>query len=306
MLGVDTDGDGFIGSVDNTQSCSSPGTGYALTPLTITDCNDSDDAVNAEATWYVGLDTDGDGFIGSVVNTQSCSSPGAVYALTPQTITDCNDNDNAVNAESTWYVGVDTDGDGFIGSVDNTQSCNSLGVGYALTPQTITDCNDTNANINPGITEIPYNGIDDDCNAATLDDDLDSDGYDLADDCDDNDPLINPGATEIPGNSVDEDCDGIAQTTLGNNNFNIENVLITPNPFNETITIKVPIGYYNHDFNVTLFDLNGRTIYNTLEASNNGKLNISNGLIELNNGAYFIQITSKELGTSVIKKLIKY
>lgn len=40
----------------------------------------------------------------------------------------------------------------------------------------------------------PYNGEDEDCDAATPDDDLDGDGYVRADDCDDSDPAL----TESP------------------------------------------------------------------------------------------------------------
>jgi len=68
------------------------------------------------------------------------------------------------------------------------------------------DCDDTNPDINPGATEIPYNGIDDDCNPSTLDDDLDNDGYAIASDCNDTNANINPGETEIPYNGLDDDC----------------------------------------------------------------------------------------------------
>jgi len=58
------------------------------------------------------------------------------------------------------------------------------------------------------MTEIPYNGLDDDCDAATADDDLDGDGFVLADDCDDNNAAVNPGQTEIINNGIDDDCNG--------------------------------------------------------------------------------------------------
>ena len=74
------------------------------------------------------------------------------------------------------------------------------------------DCNDSNDLVNPGMTEIIENGVDDDCNEATSDDpvDFDEDGYDVNKepfDCDDTDPDVNPGQTEILYNEKDDDCD---------------------------------------------------------------------------------------------------
>ena len=59
---------------------------------------------------------------------------------------------------------------------------------------------------NTGEDEIPYNGINDDCNPLTPDDDLDGDGFLLAEDCDDNNPFVHPNQTEGPYNGIDDDC----------------------------------------------------------------------------------------------------
>ena len=74
------------------------------------------------------------------------------------------------------------------------------------------DCNDADAAIHPGATEIACDYIDNDCDgifhAEEVDDD--GDGYDeCSGDCDDADPAFSPGVPETPCDGLDNNCDGV-------------------------------------------------------------------------------------------------
>jgi len=67
------------------------------------------------------------------------------------------------------------------------------------------DCDDFDPSVHPGKDETPYDGVDNDCDADTPDDDIDGDGFDVDNDCDDEDLAVHPGATEVC-DGADNDC----------------------------------------------------------------------------------------------------
>ncbi len=220
--------------------------------LGASDCDDNDPAIGYPITRYV--DSDGDGY-GTTVSAAACPAdpayadnsddcddtnaainPGEVEICDPfQTDEDCNgfaDDEDPTTTDTTTYYG-DADADGYGGPLSG---------GYCIMPSDYVansdDCDDANAAIHPGATEIcdPANE-DEDCNGVADNNDpaaiglstfhLDADGdnyggtsitdacdvpagyVDDSTDCDDTNPAINPGMTEVcDDRNLDEDCSG--------------------------------------------------------------------------------------------------
>lgn len=123
------------------------------------------------------------------------------------------------------YCFADADGDTY-GDLDTVVECTETGA-----VEDSTDCDDTDAEINPGAAEV-CDGADNNCDGAADEDvltafyiDNDGDGYgDDADvvysceaaidtrstaggDCDDTDPTFSPAADEVCSDGIDHDCD---------------------------------------------------------------------------------------------------
>ena len=296
---LDADGDNY--AVSTLTQCTSPGVGYTTTVLPFTDCNDSDSSINPDTVWY--LDSDSDNYAVSTLT--QCTSPGVGYTTTVLPFTDCNDSDSSINPDTVWYL--DADSDNY--AVSTMTQCTNPGAGYTTTVLPLTDCDDGDSSIKPGATEIWYDGIDQNCDGQS-DYDQDGDGYDSesfgGNDCDDTNFDVNPGKTEIEGNGLDDDCNpSTSDNPLGLEEFDLNKVKISPNPFNQSVTIHLPLGYNNDIFSIGLYDLNGRLIFQKNIIAINNSITIDH-LSVLQQGMYFIKITNKEGNKNVVRELIKY
>ena len=138
-----------------------------------------------------------------------------------------------------------------------------------------TDCDDNDANVFPGATEI-CDGIDNNCNAQ-IDEGFDNDGDShtiCMGDCNDSDSSIHPGAPEIRNDGIDQNCDGVDST----NEYVVwymDNVRCWGAPrvyatsrdsfIREEDTCNIPGGGTNCDIKVEKIELRGG--FNTLEAA---------------------------------------
>src|SRR5688572_23791670 len=105
---------------------------------------------------------------------------------------DCDGAADEAGAEGQSSYYPDEDGDGFGVGAAPTLACEQ--------PEAASDhsgdCDDGDGEAYPGAEEVPYDGIDQDCDGADLAD-LDGDGWDPPEDCDDDEYYLNPGREEV-------------------------------------------------------------------------------------------------------------
>lgn len=95
-------------------------------------------------------------------------------------------------------------------------------------------------------------------------------------------------------------CDRI----LGDEDFTLKNIKVSPNPFTESISIEIPSNLANQQFNVSVTDINGRVVLNQNANTTSNEITIKN-LSNLDSALYFLTIKSTTSDLIITKKIIK-
>jgi len=249
ILNCDRDDDGFLDVSAGGEDCDDKSAAVNPEALELCDGVDNDcdglvdnDDPSAEAqSPTVFRDADGDGFGDPQTTRGWCNPDQSLPSGYARQADDCDDLDPAIHPEAPelcdevdrncdgdptadaddlllWYA--DDDGDGHAdGSELLGSSCERIGTGSTLTD----DCDDDDPARFPGAEELPYDGIDQDCDGADLVD-VDGDGVPaepFGADCDDTNTAVH-GAFEADGiaaaaeacNLRDDDCDGVVDDGL--------------------------------------------------------------------------------------------
>ena len=207
-------------------------------------CDGATDELGATGCTNLWTDGDGDGFGASPSkggkNQCLCAAAKPYTAVSP---TDCDDTDTAIkpsapeicndiddNCDGKTDAGCDNDKDGYC-----DVSATVVGKPKVCAKGT-KDCDDAKSEINPGLPELCGNGVDENCNGQTDNEegaagcqpyfyDQDKDSWGVGEpkclcqptgnytagnfgDCNDNDPQVNPQIPELCSNGKDDNCSG--------------------------------------------------------------------------------------------------
>ena len=214
--------------VDFGMDSSQPNTAAYLSQSAAT-CTDSDGGINYEVAGYV----QGIGHSGWSYTYYDTCQTGTYEGYLKETY--CNG--------TLWWAKRYKCPDGCANGACVSASCTDADAdGYAVEGGDCgaVDCNDSNASIHPGATEVCDNGLDDDCNglvdaadpACLVCTDADGDDYAVEGgdcgliDCNDSNASIHPGATEVCNNGLDDDCDGDIDADDSDCDTSFKNIIV--------------------------------------------------------------------------------